>query len=54
MIESCITFLPVSNLEKTVQFYTEVVGLTVWKDMGSCVIFDCGKGYWGFCQSFAS
>ena len=31
MIESCITFLPVSNLEKTVQFYTEVVGLTVWK-----------------------
>ena len=50
MIESCITFLPVSNLEKTVQFYIEVVGLTVWKDMGSCVIFDCGKGYWGFCQ----
>ena len=50
MIESSITFLPVSNLEKTIRFYTEVVGLTVWKDMGGCVILDCGKGYWGFCQ----
>ena len=38
MIESCITFLPVSNLEKTVLFYIEVVGLAVWKDMGSCVM----------------
>lgn len=50
MIESCITFLPVSDLKRTVQFYTEVIGLTLWKDMGSCVILDCGKGYWGFCQ----
>lgn len=50
MIESCITFLPVSDLKRTVRFYTEVVGLTLWKDMGSCVILDCGKGYWGFCQ----
>ena len=31
MIESSITFLPVSNLKETVRFYTEVVGLTVWK-----------------------
>ncbi len=50
MIESCITFLPVRNLEQTVRFYTEVVGLTLWKDMGGCVVLDCGKGYWGFCQ----
>ena len=50
MIESCITFLSVSDLKRTVQFYTEVIGLTLWKDMGNCVIFDCGKGYWGFCQ----
>ena len=34
MIESCITFLPVSDLKRTVQFYTEVIGLTLWKDMG--------------------
>ena len=50
MIESCITFLSVSDLKRTVQFYTEVIVLTLWKDMGNCVIFDCGKGYWGFCQ----
>jgi len=50
MIESCITFLSVSDLKRTVQFYTEVIGLTLRKDMGNCVIFDCGKGYWGFCQ----
>ena len=50
MIESCITFLPGSDLKRTGQFYTEVIGLTLWKDMGSCVILDCGKGYWGFCQ----
>ena len=40
MIESCITFLPVRNLEQTVRFYTEVVGLTLWKDMGGCVVLD--------------
>lgn len=50
MIESSITFLPVSNLKETVRFYTEVVGLTVWKEMGSCIILSCNKGYWGFCQ----
>ena len=50
MIESSITFLPVSNLKETVRFYTKVVGLTVWKEMGSCVILSCNKGYWGFCQ----
>ena len=35
MIESCITFLSVSDLKRTVQFYTEVIGLTLWKDMGN-------------------
>ena len=40
----------VSNLKETVRFYTEVVGLTVWKEMGSCIILSCNKGYWGFCQ----
>lgn len=42
--------MPVTDLKQTIQFYTQVVGLTVWKKMDSCVILDCGKGYWGFCQ----
>ena len=52
MIESCITFLSVSDLKRTVQFYTEVIGLTLWKDMGNCVIFDCGKGRQTACHRY--
>lgn len=50
MIESCVTFLPVKDLEETTRFYSEVVGLKLWKKMDGCVIFDCHRGYWGFCQ----
>lgn len=50
MIESCITFLPVQDIEETTRFYTEIVGLSLWEDMGNCKIFRCGQGYWGFCQ----
>lgn len=50
MIESCVTFFPVSDLARTVRFYTEVVGLRIHQDQGGCVIFDCNQGYWGFCQ----
>ena len=50
MIQSCVTFLPVSDIQKTEEFYTKVVGLTLWDDQGKCKIFNCGQGYWGFCQ----
>ena len=50
MIESCVTFLPVNDIEETTRFYTEVVGLKLWQDQGKCRIFQCGQGFWGFCQ----
>ena len=50
MMESCVTFFPVSDIEATTGFYTDVIGLKLWKDMGRCRIFECGGGYWGFCQ----
>ena len=50
MIESSITFLPVGDIEATTAFYTRVIGLPLWKDMGVCRIFSCTRGYWGFCQ----
>ena len=49
-IESSIIFLPCINLEETTKFYTEVIGLTVAKDLGSTRLIDTGYGYWGFCQ----
>ena len=50
MIKSCITFLPVTDIKKTVEFYRDIIGLKVDKDEGNCVIFSCGEGYWGFCS----
>ena len=50
MIESCITFLPVEDLERTTDFYTRIIGLELWKDLGTCRIFSCGQGYFGFCH----
>ena len=50
-ILSSITFLPVSDIEKTCRFYTEVIGLKVFQKQGEDLyIFDTGYGYWGFCQ----
>ena len=50
MVQSSITFLPVKDIIVTEKFYTEIVGLKLWKDMGNCKIFSCGEGYFGFCQ----
>lgn len=50
MIESCVTFFPVQDIEATARFYARVIGLKLWQDMGKCRIFDCGRGFWGFCQ----
>ncbi|MBR2801259.1 MAG: VOC family protein [Erysipelotrichaceae bacterium] len=49
--EGSITFLPCRDIEKTREFYEEVLGLSLAMKQGETVcIFDCGYGYWGFCQ----
>ncbi len=51
MTESSIVFLPCADIEKTVSFYRDVLGLKVsQKQSDRLYIFDTGYGYWGFCQ----
>lgn len=48
---SSVIFLPVSDIEKTVHFYRDVLGLSIdSKQSENLYIFDTGYGYWGFCQ----
>ena len=50
-IRSSITFLPVTDIQKTYHFYHEILKLPVFQKQGdSLYIFDTGYGYWGFCQ----
>ena len=49
MYQSSICFLPCRDLTQTTSFYTQTVGLEVAEQMPGCVIFDTGRGYWGFC-----
>jgi len=50
-VESSVTFLPCSDIRKTVVFYRDTLGLKVWqKQSENLYIFDTGYGYWGFCQ----
>ncbi len=51
-IENSVVFLPVTDIERTTRFYTEVVGLKKVQEQsdGICRIFDTGYGYLGFCQ----
>ena len=37
-------------MEETKKYYTTVLGLPVYKDLGSSVWFDCGYGYLAFCD----
>ena len=43
--ESSVIFFPCKNIEETKKYYTTVLGLPVYKDLGSSVWFDCGYGY---------
>ena len=50
-LDSSIVFLPVTDIEKTLEFYRDVLGLKVPQKQGdNLYIFDTGYGYWGFCQ----
>ena len=48
--ESSVIFFPCKNMEETKKYYTTVLGLPVYKDLGSSVWFDCGYGYLAFCD----
>ena len=45
-----IVFLPVADLKRTRQFYTQVMGFRLeMVQSGGAEIYDTGYGYWGFC-----
>jgi len=48
--ESSVIFFPCKNLAETIEYYTAVVGLTVYKKLDDLVWFDCGYGYLAFVQ----
>ncbi|MBQ2955294.1 MAG: VOC family protein [Clostridia bacterium] len=49
-IESNVIFFPCRDIKETKEYYTEVVGLKVYKDLGNLVWFDSGYGYLAFVQ----
>lgn len=50
-VVSSVTFLPVTNIERTYDFYVNTLNLKVFQKQGdNLYIFDTGYGYWGFCQ----
>ena len=48
--ESSVIFFPCRNLEETITYYTEVLGLPVYKKLDDLVWFDCGYGYLAFVE----
>jgi predicted enzyme related to lactoylglutathione lyase len=53
MIKDLITFHQSGDLGRTRAFYMDVLGFSLWKDQGKCLIFDAGgQGKSGFCQHF--
>lgn len=46
-----VVFLPAADLERTRQFYTQVMGLRLaMVQSGGAEIYDTGYGFWGFCS----
>ncbi len=46
--ESSVIFFPCRDISETKNYYSQVLGLPVYKDLGSTVWFDCGYGYLAF------
>ena len=46
--ESSVIFFPCKDIEETKAYYTEVLSLPIYKDLGTTVWFDCGYGYLAF------
>jgi catechol 2,3-dioxygenase-like lactoylglutathione lyase family enzyme len=50
MFKEFITFLGTKDLEVTSEFYQNILGLTVYKDQGTCLIFNINaQSKIGFC-----
>ncbi|NWF68583.1 MAG: VOC family protein [Chloroflexi bacterium] len=50
-IDSQITFLYTRDLQRCARFYEDIIGLTLWRDQGTCRIYQvAGSAYVGFCQ----
>ncbi|MBQ2690538.1 MAG: VOC family protein [Clostridia bacterium] len=46
--ESLVIFFPCKDIKETIAYYNGVLGLPIYKDLGSTVWFDCGYGYLAF------
>lgn len=47
-----INFYRVTDLDKTREFYEELLGFKLYKDQGKCLIYDTVYGKIGFCSHF--
>lgn len=53
MITDVIHFYRVKSLENTKVFYQDILGFSLYKDQGQCLIYDTGGyGKIGFCTHF--
>lgn len=51
-ISSQITFLYTADLQVTADFYENILGLELWRDQGTCRIYQItSDGFLGFCLS---
>ena len=48
--ESLVVFFPCRDICETKAYYTDILGLPVYKDLGATVWFDCGYGYLAFVE----
>lgn len=49
-MKGMVAFYPTKDLIKTRQFYEELLGLPLYMDQRTAIIYDTGYGYLGFCQ----
>jgi len=49
-IESGVVFFPCKDIKETSRYYSDVLKLPVYKDLGKTVWFDCGYGYIAFVE----
>ncbi len=48
--ESLIVFFPCNDIERTKDYYQNILGLPIHKDLGNTIWVDTGYGYIGFVE----